>query len=508
MSNNHLVVVRNRCKKIDVVHELDKSHLWKNKTYHGTMSRLINIDSLGCDKFGEKTGIGLLINYNEILYIITCLHLTKDHFKLTMNYSTTDNENVEYDLIKQKDIPEFDMSILKIDLYDVQTISYLKSYAKQINESDCVFDISEIENVKNKFAIHTLFENTDKTYDDKYLDTSDASVNLDYIKTKLLPKFPIISIKTKDKLSDYYGLSGSLLESCDTKKIFGMISGYKKTTDTIIIIPIFYISYILDLIRKELYESCLKGIIITTNICSYDEDKSKYGHLIISNTDISYDTIDNDKFKFKNNDIIETIDGQQFNEKGMIYYRDMNYYVPLDIFLLLSNTKTTFTISYFRKIRNEYLSETKEIFLREITDCLNIHISEPKIYFIIQGLILTELSEELLIRYNDLGFHLDGLANDIYANDPYSDNKKYVVIVGMLSNRINKILTSRYETIGLPLIHLKNNRRAISIIKKINGSNVRDISSFSEIASDKKKIGEKVTAIIYATTKKKYILDF
>lgn len=421
------------------------------------------------DKF--KTSIGTLISYNGEYYVIACYHGIQNNTAIYMFVKLDENNDNEIITCKMKElysIKQYDFSVLEFvgnkDIFEKIKINYKN------NPNKLKMKIKFMKNLKD-FKIHYLTNRDDNSkIEKKIICCVNVGYTISKIRSELYPGIPVIEIKITDILHEisHEGLSGSLL--INENKVYGIISYYDIIKNNFVVIP----SYCLKLfLTMSLTLDKIKSFCISTKICNFLDNK--IGHKIMKGYNVIYKTDQYKDVKFKNYDIIYSVNDKLFNDDGDLYFDRINSYVPLDTYLLLENSKY-YKIKYFtcQKNKENYTELEKIIYPVQIENYMKFDFEYHQKIIKHKGLVITEMSEQLLSYYDKLGIKIAGHIDDHY-NDCYTaTNQKIVVIMNIELDNVSPEIAEIYKLIGLPLIE-DNNKHYIPIISKINDEKVNNL---------------------------------
>lgn len=423
--------------------------------------------------FCYKICIGTLISYQENYYVITCYHGIQNYECINMCIKL-DNE---FRIIFMKEffsLKPYDFSVLTF--CDTEDIFLIKKYKYQESIIPFVFD-SEIFKIENDLKINVLpneeFENSDFMTDlnTEYIKCENIGYNISKIKSELYPPIPIIEIKINNYTNqlNYNGLSGSLIYDFHNN-IYGMISYYDTDSNNLCSISPYCLQHflIMSLSKQDIRSFCL-----CTKICSFNDDKN-VGHIINNGYNISYKYSKSHNMRFKKNDIIQSVDDILFDENGNLYFKKMNIYVPLDTYFILKNKKK-YKFNYYTKSNNNYIQITRNIYSIPLEKYIKFNLEHNYKLINYKGLIITEMSEELLNYYDNLDIKISGLIEDYYNNCYTFENKKIIIIINIEYDNISQDLSKVYKKIGLPLIKDIDDKYNIPIITKVNKIKINNL---------------------------------
>lgn len=433
----------------------------------------------------NNVGHGLMININEMIFIITCHHIIGDNNINNIIYFLDANSTLAHQnatLVMQ--LKELDIAILK-------------------PENPENIDISLT------FSINDLYPMIDPTIKQGYINYIENEVKQNFMKTNIAINsienvpfvssiitdliFPCYKIKVPDKIiNDLSGLSGSpvmtnniplgIIMSCDNDQ-------------TITVLPYCLIA---NIIKSSLLigRFTLNSIIMDTQMCSiifenesdiidtqYKVKDQILGNYIKNSYEITYKKQHSLKlFKFKNYDVILKINKNPFLNNGYIYDPEIKYNIYYKTYFMLSSYKTNFVhleILRNNKIENIYIKGAN------IPQNLTLNLGKTQSWINYHGLIFTELTDTLLQYFK---------INNVKMNDNYqkiNNDKinKYIALVHIdmkfIKNHYNKGV-SELKKMSFPYPN-----KSLLIINKIGNEIISDILSLCKIlrrkSNEKKK---------------------
>ena len=425
-------------------------------------------------KIFERSCVGTLVRHCLKYYIITCYHLVKNHISIEV-FVPLRKTFLEYPVQVLGSIKEYDFTVLQFtgDTTEIEKVGD-SNIGNLVKNVETLSDQNDIElKYIYRYCKNVVEKNISVTYNG-YIFSK--------VTSELYPRIPIITISiniSEDEISpelgfddsSYEGLSGSLLTARD--KIYGIISYYDQDNKLFNVIPSYCFELFLDMVLQKDY---IKAFCFSTDICNYDD--KNVGHIISKTHGITYRTDMDKEIKFKNSDLIESINGNTFNDDGNIYMEKLRIQVPVDTYVLLENSKY-YTIKYYSKKDDSYVEFNKKVYTDNIAHHLKFNFEYCTKFIKFKGLVITEMSEELLKYYDAIGIPITGNVMDHY-NKCYTANNQKIVIIVNIDHNISEDLRSTYKTIGLPLMKDVTNKYCIGIISKIDGTKIDNIEHFEK----------------------------
>lgn len=353
-------------------------------------------------------GNGIIIMVKDEYYIFTCNHIIE---KYTVSIECHTDEIIFNPTIFKR-IYEYDVCILKINFHDS---IHLKKYYRIEN----IGDINSFSKYKN-FISHNLEKSCEIV--------KNICIKNHHIKSVIVPKIPMYEFEL-NKSCDAHGLSGSVLTN--DENILGMV--VCKLNKIIMAIPLLLI---LNFMNNH-----LKYIKFNYDFVDFTLDK-KYNGLYINN-------IINKKYNDTLNlgDVVVSCENQEINDDGEIYCDEIKLYVTIDTFIMLNN-KNYVDITI---LNSKETFENIICFKYDIELICKIFIQKQNKYINLNGLIFTELSEELMIENIKKGMNY---YKDIYNSlfDNYENEKYIVLILNINSNKkYNKF-------VHMPLLQIEKHK--------------------------------------------------
>lgn len=447
-----------------------------------------------------KSCIATLISYGKEYYVITCYHGIQNHIKIKI-LARLDDEIISFKMKELYSLKQYDVSILGFCDDNKKYISKFAEYQENHQNSyKMKFKLNKkYDNLTINYLSHQDKKNKSNDIRDnlynKKITCNYIGYNLSKIRSELYPPIPVLNVKINNASNNinHEGLSGSLVTKNNI--IYGMISFYNIENKTFSVIP----SYCLQLfLVMSLNNNTIKSYCFSTNVCDFAENK--IGHIITKNYNISYKTDTDQYIIFRKDDIIETINDIPFDDDGNLFFEKMKINVPLDTYFVLENSKYHKFKYYKKDGTDKYIPVEKSICPVQLNEYIKFDLDYHHKVIKYQGLIITEMSEQLLSYYNNLRIEISGKVLYHY-NYCYSKTKqKIIVIINVQYDKLPNNLSEIYKRIELPLIN-EGNIYYIPIISKINGKKINNLDELENIISENKSS----LSILLETVHKKYI---
>lgn len=409
-----------------------------------------------------------LITYNNDYYVITCYHGIRDYLEI-YTFIKINEKIYKFKMEELGSIKAYDFTVLIFSDENKMLLNNLDINSKLKIKTDLSLTIDEQIFIKYLKGEQIAWINTNvldaNELQHKVIFPEYIGYNLSNISSELYPKIPVIEIAIPLNVDQsYFGLSGSLLQS--ENNVMGQLSFHNTRTNAFIVIP----GYCLELFLKMVINSQkIKCFCFTTNVCEFIDNKT--GHIITSNNNIKYKS-NNSSIRFKINDIIESIDGNSFDDKGNLYSEKINTYVPLDTFILLENNES-YEFKYHVERNDNYTETIKNVNPVILQDYIKIDLEYSDSIIRYNGLVIAEMSEQLLKYYTDKGIRIGGYIDEFY-NDCYGMDK-IIVIVNIDNQNASNKFYDIYKRIGLPLVK-GIDEYYIPVITKINKNKISNIN--------------------------------
>lgn len=436
-----------------------------------------------------RTCYGIMVSYEEHLYVLTCYHFIKNNLEIKGMMIHNDKIK-EITLVEKGSCIPYDVSVLIIKNDD--------HFLKNINGDNKFQFCMTLNDLKNKTFVlnNTIIENNEiKNTENISRCEYDGIESCEY-GTNMYPYIPSIIIKILN-VNDYSGLSGSALYDSE-HAIYGMIS-HCDQINNVVVLPSYCLLYILDNIINN---RNLTGILIGFELCDYvdSNDMDQVGYIITTTFGIKYcytkTTLNNrtKKMKLNKGDVISKIDNKSFKNDGKIHSSQLNIDINIDAYIMLENFRSNTIMLEFSQYNSDKI----------IVDAINkIPLENYNIFDIEQntnfieynGLIITELSENLYKYFAMNGYIFSGLINWYYNNHIRSDGYKPVIIVDIVEN---SKYVDKYKKLGLPFIKItddnnddSNNsdcRYYLSIISKFDDTKIMNLNQLKDAINNSSSV--------------------
>ena len=461
-------------------------HIWKKITnLSPPKHHLYYLNELYDDKNFNilSTGFGIFVEVLSQKYVVTCYHIIGDYCKDIYIYANDkDGNKIKINMVVINFIKELDIVILgskikneldKIDAYTEKDICW--------NFQDILYDEMKINALHMTESIEHIDANIYK-----------SKIEFDHLKSYIIPKIPLI--RYKFNIDDFYkitndieGLSGTILTI--DNKIAGITTSFNG--EDLEAIPF---AFLINFIKKILINPIkqLRGIHITSVIVDIQFERKQYvGHYISVANDIYYKKYNINKlFIFKNEDIIFKIDDTPFENDGTIEIKLFNYKFPIQTYIMYNDfCNDHIKINIIRKNREKkYNIEAKAY---ENVHCLNIVNKHEYLYW--NGMIFTELSEELIFALKRLNIKISN--NMIKLFNKYSnENIKKIILIDIDYLKITKtnkkkIKLARINLTSAIVPYIKNkidehDLLFVDFIDDFEITSIKDMSNYLSINPD------------------------
>lgn len=461
-----------------------------------------------------KESNGIILNINESLYIVTCYNHIRNYNKI-YGIINIDGELNEMEIEEVGSIKPYDITLLKIKDLEFDNKMKRQLLTNLIDKrKNMQFDVKDIHG-KNIFV---QYDNN------RQIECHHKISELNYMISSQYPKIPVIGITLGENVDDeiYEKIGGSML--CSTNNdVYGIVSQFNHETNYMSCIPSYCIHLFVELILSN---NIISNILLETEVCDISVSDTNeinntdvVGHYIKNNFDIMYGTMDNKKYKFNKGDILKSINQIKFNSDGSIHFRDMNMDVELETFITLSKSIYV-DIEYYHTKNDKITLHSETIKKTHLESILMFSLEQNNDFIKYNGLIITEMSEELYSYFNGLGVHFVGLIECYYKNNNITnDNQRLVVIIDvdytLNMDDENMKIYNLYSKIGLPFIKTKSNTSNdyfLSVITKFNDKKVINLECLKKLieenTQEQGRIYKKNTMKVYVDKKKHYMLNF
>ena len=497
--------------------------------YNGdTISKLyIDFNNLEPDITRIQYGNGIICEHSQTKkqYIITCDHIILKKADYECYAENINDEVIKFSINIYKRIPELDLIImqitddlkipLKITRLDMLTDTKYTTYDQNYILMRCGAFINNtyITNIKKiniNDEINLIFDKLRSEYIDDIPLYNAPIINIGNKKIQdIIKNNDETQGSTKELFNALKGISGSSLYGDNT--FIGLIAIVINDDGNVCIraIPKFLITTIINSIINNnnlnfnflgLQMNTLHAQIITEGIYN------NYNVLITNkNTPWFYTSNDNKKTYLEDGTIIVKINDLPINEKGLIYYEQIQTYVPLNTYIMLESinngTATIINITTLKDTIKNVFSKKISLLPRKYNDQYVIKLFEDdsfekkviiynnKDIRINDGLpmIIMELSEEILLFYKKHNITIKSkLFNENNSNYCIDFNKYVILLNYKIKVNLNKKL-SLCDYLKFPIKHSKSTH-TFYVIKMINNIQIKNINTVSTIINNDKKI--------------------
>lgn len=436
------------------------------------------------EEFEVKKGFGIFFRDDSIgnkVYVITCFHIIgKVNLEVNAYANTKNNIFSKFPLKLVKVIEELDIAILEFKNEnhenDINYYTQSNSLCK-INET-----LQKKTNIKMSYS--NIKENILTEHN---INIDKFEMEYDYLKSTIIPKIPLYKFaidlnKFPEKIIDnIYGLSGSILKIDDNP--IAITVSYNNMKLEAIPIGILY-NIVTKFIQNK--NALVSSFYFSSKVIELTNSKKETDicHFIVDNKNITYNiSHDKNKFKFKDNDIIYSVNDNKFTKNGTIMVNELGCELPLDIYLMLYSYGSDVAFQIYRIISDTHKLLSYNLIGQPFENIYNINIFANNNYLYWKGLIFTELSEELILDINKLGINLIGNHFEKYKIiDP--NVSKTVVLIDINYKLLDE--TSKYVLleIGLPYVKYKNGYTLL-ILEKIGLKNILSLKDLKNIVHTK-----------------------
>ena len=426
----------------------------------------------------KKIGWGMPILLGKDLYVFTCYHVVKNTYKLNILTSARQRRSklYMYDTIDAEIVcvsQELELAILKLHkkIPGIRVKQLTKIMPKTTNR----IYINSINFVTHR---EHLYKKKSTMYT-----CGVTNIIFDKLESLNMPELPIIKTNTSFvdiSIKKLHGLSGMIVLN-DSNEIVGIISTIECDSGDINIIPSISIIRLIKEYHKynNFYGLCDIIALYNENILEFDN--REYNSIIIQKTyGIHYGTTSTHKYNLKVNDVIYGIGNQYFNSNYMIYYSDIQNYVPISTYIALNYMKDDPIDFNIYRVDSAKSLQNITICAKSVTETKYLsNIMEHK-YCSYNGFIFMELSEEYIELYNKIrGNMFYNYMIKYMIERPYRDDyKKVVVLIDINKNSIDNVRTvSKLDELNIPVVKLMEDECDMYQLIKINDMDVIDITS-------------------------------
>lgn len=280
----------------------------------------------------------------------------------------------------------------------------------------------------------------------------------------LIPYLHIESIEEK--------FSGTLIFNAKNKCI-GMVTMMSLIEKKYYAISsIFILKFIEDFKKYSTFHG-LKTLLFKNEICELEDENIKSDGLVIKN--LNKIVYANKGKMLKENDIIYKINDKLII-RGKIFDEKIGLELPYDTYISLF---TKVTIDYYRYCteKKEHVLHSFKPLIKPINLYRNIQItSSVDDYHIYNGIIFCVLTCDIINLYKENNIQIEGYALQNYIHNQYTNSPMPTIII----LDIIKCFAHKYSE-ELPYKKLDNNNYNIAVIKNINNSKIKNITSLKSL---------------------------
>lgn len=461
-----------------------------------------------------KYSMGCFITINNKFYVLTCYHGIHNHIDVHIyNFCDKTKSLIKINATVKFISDELDLALLeinnngnngKIDFSDFQMLKMNdfncsnknnKSNKNNSNKTKYIIPVKEIKKDSTNFNVKkynvTLQNHNNNDCDNNYTYDNLTSLNI--------PKLPYIKLSTKElsieKIKKLKGVSGTIVFD-NMKKIQGIVTNFYTVKDEIYVLTLKAINRFLNEIYLTNNFNGLCGIVNKKKLCEFEHDNVDYwGYMIVDKSIINYNNnICSTNNKYGNGlnygDIIFQVNNHPLNDKGKIYDKEIDSYVPFNTYIALNyKNMDMIKLRIMRNEKNDYIEKKIKIKSRPLWTMKNIMIRHNNKFVNCNGIIFTELSEDIIEFYNNHNMIIDGYGRYIYTNKPYQDNgKKIIIAINLKKSELPMDFLKSANKIGFPLIKNYDNKYYFPILDKINRKknfNLNDLNKIKKSAKYK-----------------------
>lgn len=428
------------------------------------------------------TSNGFLVTVNDTIYAITNYHGVK-HSDECYIYTTAERNITKYKTCNTILCPDFDLALLEITKIKEDDIKI-----NNVNIECCFPKIGEQCTILSKTLLQRQFSRI--TIEE--ISCRVKGITFDNF-VIMSPPVPIIELefsdeKTYDLVLD--GISGSPV--IYNNSVIGCVSNIPADkTKTLHIIPSCCIMRILNELKHTRTYSGICNIAADM-ITSNDHDDTKQKGIILSKVykvkyenDISRSEDEKKHIKLKDNDIIFCINDIKVDEHGCFYDKTLEFSIPLHTYIALNyfvTTKIPLLIMRYQQKKKEYIMKNISLPCRTINSMIKIPYIHSHNYFVFNGLVLTEASEEIMQYFQNHDIELTGFLPYVYANDIYTNKprERIVIVEDLLFGNIDNTMQQKYQELHFPIMKLENNKFCLPVVTQINNRRVINLSQMRQ----------------------------
>lgn len=420
--------------------------------------------SLNEEIYDEKTiksnGILVCDRVNNKIYMITT-YKTGEYSDILTTYFKINDDIYNVNVKKISDCIELQLSI-----FECEYMENLRDHCFFLEELDGKINDNNINNIC-KIKKYRVIRNGNNNleFNDKEINVMINNIKL-FSPSKLLVKVPVYEFEIMKGIDDD-DIHGSIIYD-NYDKLIGIVSDYKNG-NTYYCIPIYYSKYIIDMINNDVDISRLRSIILETRpaMIVFNDIENHICNYVNNNYNLKYKNI-----MIPKNSLITDINDSNFNDKGYIYCSKLDYYIPIETYILLYNELDSIEIEYYNKrYMNGKIINVVPIDYKEY---LLINVKNNNRCLIIHGMVFIEANEEYLQRMN---INIRGYLTNMYERKYDMNNRKIMILVDILYDKISNEIERIYRKNDLPMINIENNSYYIPVLRKYGEIIVRNFDT-------------------------------
>lgn len=363
------------------------------------------------------------------------------------------------------------------NIITINKVNYILSSYHGVHNSEYIYGY--LNDQKMKLSIVTKSEELD-------IVLLKSSINLgeNIIKFKKSLKIPNYRIVFKKEIFTMPSIPYLYIENIDEKasgtlifneknKCIGMVTMMSLIEKKYYAISsIFILKFIEDFKKYDTFPG-LKTLLFKSDVCELEDEEIKSDGLVIKN--LNKITYANKGFILKENDIIYKINNKLIIGRK-IFDEKIGLELPYDTYISLF---TKVTIDYYRYCteKKDYILYSYKPLIKPINLYRNIQItSSVDDYYIYNGIIFCELTCDIINLYKKNNIQIEGYALENYIHNQYTNFPTPTIII----LDIIECFAYKYSE-DLPYKKLDNNNYNIAVIKNINNSKVKNITSLKSL---------------------------
>ena len=377
----------------------------------------------------SSSGNGLLFNYNNQNFMLTCSHLVKNN-----NLTCCSGTNLEGTLNFETflNLKELDILIFNTSNRELLGIN-LNRYNPEYNQ-----DSELILNHLNNDNSHSTLNITEHELTNKN------------IKSNLFPEIPTLCVSV-NRRHNIDGYSGSIIKDTDNNPL-GMVM-YSVESRCEHHLECIYLPFLFKLLIKMIDRNIteFKGVNIKHSSCLIDNNGcDMYANYILEDS-CNYTLTDDRQYKFKGGNIILSVDNNDIvshygciNCKSLI---NLDIDLPMNTYLMVATTLNETCYIKMAEFESNSTEEKVRKYLvdgKSYTDIYNNRISDDLNRVIWKGFVFTELSEELLLTYDQKGYDIP---HELLETVEQLKSKKIIIVMDI----INKQSSIKYKHFSFPM---------------------------------------------------------